>query len=46
MAGVIAGLTEGQSVIVEGIQKVRAGQLVAPAPAAETPAEQAQKPAQ
>jgi membrane fusion protein (multidrug efflux system) len=46
MAGVIAGLTEGQSVIVEGIQKVHAGQLVAPAPAAETPAEQAQKPAQ
>jgi membrane fusion protein (multidrug efflux system) len=46
MAGVIAGLTEGKSVIVEGIQKVRAGQLVAPAPAAETPAEQAQKPAQ
>ena len=46
MAGVIAGLTEGKSVVVEGIQKVRAGQLVAPAPAAETPAEQAQKPAQ
>jgi membrane fusion protein, multidrug efflux system len=46
MAGVIAGLTEGKSVIVEGIQKVRAGQLVVPAPAAETSAQQAQKPAQ
>ncbi len=45
MASVIAGLTEGQTVVVDGLQKVRAGQPVAPAPAAATPAEQAQKPA-
>ncbi len=45
MAGVIAGLKEGQSVVVEGIQKVKPGQTVAPAPAAPTAAEQAQKPA-
>ena len=44
-AAVIAGLKEGQTVIVDGIQRVHAGQPVSPAPAAPTPAEQAQKPA-
>lgn len=46
VASVLSGLTEGQSVIVDGLQKVRPGQPVAPAPAEPTPAEQAQKPAQ
>lgn len=46
VASVLSGLKEGQTVIVEGIQKIRPGQPVNPAPAAPTPAEQAQKPAQ
>jgi membrane fusion protein (multidrug efflux system) len=34
---VAAGLTEGETVIVDGLQKVRVGQPVAPSPAAATP---------
>ncbi len=45
-ASIIAGLKEGQTIIVDGIQRIRPGQPVSPAPAAPTPAEQAQKPAQ
>ena len=33
-ASVLSGLTEGENVIVDGIQRVRPGQLVAPGPAA------------
>lgn len=43
MAGVVSGLVEGQTVVVDGIQKVRPGQPVAPAPAQPTAADQAQK---
>jgi hypothetical protein len=31
---VLSGLTEGENVIVDGIQRVRPGQVVAPGPAA------------
>jgi membrane fusion protein (multidrug efflux system) len=44
-ASVISGLKEGQSVVVDGIQRVHPGQPVSPAPASPSPAEQAQKPA-
>ena len=44
-ASVLSGLKEGQTIIVDGIQRVRPGQPVSPAPAVPTPAEQAQKPA-
>ncbi len=37
-ASVIAGLTEGELVVVEGIQRVRAGQLVSPGPPTPGPA--------
>ncbi len=43
VAGVIAGLSEGQTVVAEGVQKVKPGQPVAPAPAAPTAADQASK---
>ena len=43
-ASVISGLKEGQTVIVDGIQRVRPGQPVSPAPAAPTPEQQAEKP--
>ena len=43
VAGVIAGLSEGQTVVAEGVQKVKPGQPVAPAPAAPTAADQANK---
>ncbi len=33
-ATVLSGLTEGENVIVDGIQRVRPGQVVAPGPAA------------
>jgi len=33
-AAVLSGLTEGENVIVDGIQRVRPGQAVAPGPAA------------
>lgn len=42
-AAVVSGLKEGQTVIVDGIQRVRPGQPVAPAAAPPTAAEQAQK---
>jgi membrane fusion protein (multidrug efflux system) len=35
-AAVLSGLTEGENVIVDGIQRVRPGQVVAPGPAAVT----------
>ncbi|MCW6511398.1 efflux RND transporter periplasmic adaptor subunit [Lichenifustis flavocetrariae] len=44
-ASIVSGLKEGQTIIVDGIQRVRAGQPVSPGPAIVTPAEQAQKPA-
>ena len=37
IAAVINGLTEGQTVIVEGIQRVHAGMVVAPGPASSPP---------
>ena len=37
-AVVVSGLTEGETVISEGIQRVRPGQPVAPAPATPPPA--------
>lgn len=37
MATVLTGLTEGEMVIVDGVQKVRPGEVVAPAPAAPEP---------
>ncbi len=45
-AGVMSGLTEGQAVIVDGLQKVRPGQPVAPAPAPPSAADQARAAAQ
>ena len=36
-AAVLSGLTEGENVIVDGIQRVRPGQVVAPGPAAPQP---------
>ena len=36
-AAVVEGLKEGESVIVEGIQRARAGAAVAPAPAPRSP---------
>jgi membrane fusion protein (multidrug efflux system) len=36
-AAVLNGLTEGENVIVDGIQRVRPGQVVAPGPAAQQP---------
>ena len=43
-ASVVSGLKEGQTIIVDGIQRVRPGQPVSPAPAAPTPAQQAETP--
>lgn len=40
-ASVVAGLQEGQSVVLEGLQRVRPGQVVAPAPAAPSAADAA-----
>ncbi len=42
-ASVVSGLTEGQTIIVDGIQRVHPGQPVSPAPAPPTPASQAEK---
>src|SRR5262249_55560390 len=36
-AAVLSGLTEGENVIVDGIQRVRPGQAVSPGPAAPLP---------
>jgi membrane fusion protein (multidrug efflux system) len=36
-AAVLSGLTEGEKVIVDGLQRVRAGQAVSPGPMAERP---------
>jgi membrane fusion protein, multidrug efflux system len=36
LAAVRGGLTQGQAVVVDGLQKVRPGQVVAPGPAADT----------
>jgi len=36
-AAVLSGLSEGENVIVDGIQRVRPGQVVAPGPAAQQP---------
>ena len=42
-ASVLSGLQEGQTVIVDGLQRVRPDQPVSPAPAAPTPADAATK---
>ena len=42
-ASVLSGLQEGQSVIVDGLQRVRAGQPVSPAPAAPAAIDAAKK---
>ena len=45
-ASVTSGLKEGETIIVDGIQRVKPGQSVSPAPAAQTPAQQAETPGQ
>ena len=42
-ASVLGGLAEGQTIVVDGLQRVRPGQPVSPAPAAPSAAEAAQK---
>jgi membrane fusion protein (multidrug efflux system) len=37
LASVVSGLTDGETVVVDGIQRVRPGQVVAPGPAAPQP---------
>lgn len=44
-ATVVTGLKQGQTIIVDGIQRVKPGEVVSPGPAARTPAEQAETPA-
>jgi membrane fusion protein, multidrug efflux system len=34
LASILSGLTDGETVIVDGVQRVRPGQVVAPGPAA------------